>query len=666
MHSVMQENILLSVVLLLGMAVLTVSIARRLHFPPILSYILVGIIVGPGGFALIEDESNIRFLAEFGIVFLLFTIGLEFSLAQMRAMRKIVFGLGSLQVLVTGGLAFLGGFLLGFDTNTNIVIASVVIMSSTAIAIKQLGEQGELQSRHGRNAVGVSIFQDIMSIPLLILFSALALTQSESSLGEALGMSFLKGVFVVVLMLVIGRYVLRPLFHEVASAKSTELFMLTVLLVALGAATFTEQIGLSLTLGAFLAGMMLGETEFRHQIESDIRPFQDILLGLFFITVGMMIAPMLIWDHLGLILTATLGIILLKGLVVYVLMRGIFAKSSGVAIRTALTLAQVGEFGLVLIALGFSYQLIDNDIGQILLSASVMSMMLAPILVKFNGRIANILSFNRYAQENKLMEVSIEQENEYLKDHVILCGFGRVGQITSRFLRNAHYPYIALDLDSTRLKEAQLAGENVYYGDAAKPDMLQACKIDKAKVIIITHQDYHLAIKTLNTIRSLDPAIPVLVRTPDDAHANDFINAGATEVIPDNFEASIMLSSHLLLMLGHPPSQVLRETRQARADRYSLLANFYPGESDMSTGSPYTQGGVIHAVQLDETAFAIGKRLKEFPFSENDLHVDAVKRGSVRGENPDKNTRLRANDTIIISGLPENVEKMDSILKQGF
>ena len=664
MHSVLQDNILLSVVLLLGMAVMTVSVARRFHFPPILSYILVGVMVGPGGFSLIQDESNIRFLAEFGIVFLLFTIGLEFSIAQMRAMRNIVFGLGTMQVLVTGGLAYLFGWLLGFDNHTNIVIASVVVMSSTAIAIKQLGEQGEIQSRHARNAIGVSIFQDIASIPLLILFTALAFTQADTSLGEALGASFLKGVFVVILMLVLGRYLLRPLFHEVAAAKSTELFMLTVLLVALGAATFTEQIGLSLTLGAFLAGMMLGETQFRHQIESDIRPFQDILLGLFFITVGMMIAPLLIWHNLGVILLATIGIILLKALVVYGLMRLFFSTSSGVAIRTAVTLAQVGEFGLVLIALGFSYELLNDDIGQILLSASVLSMMLAPFLVKFNGRIASALSFE-YVKEKRDMETHISQDNEYLKDHVIVCGFGRVGQITSRFLRKANQPYIALDLDVTRLKEAQLAGENVYYGDAAKPDILNAAKIDKAKVIIITHHDYHLALKTLRSVRSLDKTMPVLVRTPDDAHVNELLAAGATEVIPDYFESSIMLASHLLLMLGHPPSQVLRETRQARSDRYSILSNFYPGESDLRTGSPMVQGGVIHAVKLDETAYAVGMRLHELPFEAHGIQVDAVKRGSVRGENPDDGTRLRPNDTLIISGLPEAVEVMDRILKIG-
>lgn len=660
-----QEHILLSVVLLLGLAVLTVSLARRLHFPPILSYIIVGIIVGPGGFSLIQEEENILLLAELGIVFLLFSIGLEFSLAQMYAMRNLVFGLGSLQVFITGAVVFLIGHLFGLDTNTNIVIASAFALSSTAIVIKQLTEQGEIQSRHGRSSVGVLIFQDIMAIPLLILIPALALTQGDSSLSSALGISFLKGLLVVVFMFLLGRYVLRPLFHEVASAKSTELFMLTVLLVALGSAAFTEEIGLSLTLGAFLAGMMLGETEYRHQIESDIRPFQDVLLGLFFITVGMMIAPLLILENFVTVMLITLAIIMIKGGIIYALVRFVFKKGDGVAVRTAVSLAQVGEFGLVLMTLAFNYNLLPNETGQILLSAAVLSMMAAPILVKLNGKIALKLSGPGYTAEHKQMENVIEQDTAFLTNHVILCGFGRTGQTTSRFLRKANYPYVALDLDIARIKEAQLAGEQVYYGDAAKSDILHACKIDKAKIIIITYHDHHIALKTLRAIRQFNKDIPILIRTQDDAYLQEFLEAGATEVIPDIFESSIMLASHVLLMLGHPPSQVLKETRQAREDRYGLLASFYPGETDIKSGAQ-TQGGVIHAVSLDEQAYAIGKLLKELPFAENQVHIDAVKRGSVRGDNPDENTRLRAEDTVIISGSAEAIEKMNSILKQGY
>lgn len=660
-----QEYILLTVVLLLGLSVLTVSVARRFHFPPILSYIIVGIIVGPGGFSLVESHDDIAFMAQMGIVFLLFSIGLEFSLAQMNAMRNLVFGLGSLQVLVTAALFFAIGWFFGLDTNTNIVIATAFALSSTAIVIKQLTEQGEIQSRHARSAVGILIFQDIMAIPLLILIPALALSQAETSLGASLGYSFLKGILVVIFMFLLGRYVLRPLFNEVASAKSTELFMLTVLLVALGSATLTEEIGLSLTLGAFLAGMMLGETEYRHQIESDIRPFQDILLGLFFITVGMMISPLLILQHFFIIIGVATSIIILKSLIIFALMRYLFKKSDSVSIRAALTLAQVGEFGLVLISLAFSYNLLPVETGQILLSAAVISMMAAPILVKLNGQIASHICGKRSSAERKQMESAIEQDTEYFKDHVILCGFGRVAQTTSRFLRKANYSFVALDLDIARIKEAQLAGEYVYYGDATKANMLRACRIDKAKAIIITYNDHLMALKTLRTVRQLNKDIPVLVRTQDDAHLQEFLDAGANEVVPDIFESSIMLSSHLLLMLGYPPSQILRETRQVRQGRYKMLANFYAGETDITTNAA-TEVGIIHAVTLDETAFAIGKSLAEFPFEEHDVHVDAVKRGAVRGDNPDLDTQLRADDTVIISGLPDAVERLDHILKQGF
>lgn len=661
-----QEGIFVAVVLLLGLSVITVSIARRLHFPPILSYILVGALVGPGGLGLIQNEENIHFLAEFGIVFLLFAIGLEFSLAQMNAMRNLVFGLGALQVFITAAVFYLFGWLAGLSNETNIVIASAFALSSTAIVIKQLTEQGEIQSRHGRSAVGILIFQDIMAIPLLILIPALALSQGDGgSLGSALGLSFLKGLLVAVLMFLLGRYVLRPLFHEVASAKSTELFMLTVLFVALGSALVTEEIGLSLTLGAFLAGMMLGETEYRHQIEADIRPFQDVLLGLFFITVGMMIAPLLIWQNFFAVFGIALGIIIIKFAVIYAIMRFGLKKIDGVSVRTAVSLAQVGEFGLVLMTLAFTYKLLAEDLGQIFLSAAVISMMAAPLLVKFNGRVAKLFCRDSYSAAHKEIEQAIEQDTEYLKDHVILCGFGRVGQTTARFLRKTNQPFVALDLDIMRIKEAQLAGENVYYGDASKGSILQTCKIDKAKAIVITHHDVHLALKTLSAIRALRQDIAVLVRTQDDSHLQALLDAGATEVVPDIFESSIMLSSHLLLMLGYPPSQVLRETRKARQDRYSLLAHLYVGETDAGSGKSMVHGGIIHAVTLDEQAYAVGKRLKELPFAENNVYVDAVKRGSVRGDNPDDNTRLRADDTVIISGLPEAVERMDHILKQG-
>lgn len=661
----MTEHILLHVVLLLTIAVITVSLSRRLHFPPILGYIIVGIIVGPNGFGWIQKEENIELLAEFGIVFLLFAIGLEFSFSQMYAMRKQVFGLGTAQVVTTAGVVYLIATLAGLDANTAIVIAGAFALSSTAIVIKQLTEQSEIQSRHGRSAVGILIFQDIMAIPLLILIPTLAMSGGDDgALTWALTMAFIKGVLVVVIMHLIGKYLLRPLFHEVATAKSQELFTLTVLTVALGAAAFTEEMGLSMTLGAFLAGMMLSETEYRHQIESDIRPFQDILLGLFFVTVGMLISIDILAKHFWVIIAVTLAIFIVKGAILYLISR-LFQKEGGVALRIALSLSQVGEFGLVLITLAFTYKLLPEEIGNILLTAAVLSMSIAPFLVKFNGKIAKKLHKSSYSVSHHEIENTIAEDNKHIQDHVILCGFGRVGQTVSRFLHNSNKRFIALDMDIKRVHEARAAGESVYYGDAAKETILNAASLSKAKSVIITFSDFHASMKILKTIRSLDPNIPILVRTLDDQHVNELTEAGANEVVPDTFESSIMLASHLMLMIGEPPSQVLKQTRNIRKNRYKTLENFYPGEDDNPLEQHQVMKGIIHTVLIEGSMFAVGQTLKVLNLAEYNVHVEAIKRGHVRGENPSEETALRLDDHLVLSGLPEDIERAEKFLKTG-
>lgn len=663
-----QDHLLISIVILLSVAVATVAISRRLHFPPILGYIIVGIIVGPSGFGFIHNEENITLLAEFGIVLLLFAIGLEFSLSQMIAMRKLVFGLGTAQVFTTGAVVFLIGHLAGLDTNTNIVIAGAFALSSTAIVIKQLTEQSEIQSRHGRSTVGILIFQDIMAIPLLILIPTLAMSNgSDSDLAIAMGIAFLKGVMVVLIIHLVGRYLLRPLFHEVASAKSQELFTLTVLTVALGSAAFTEELGLSMTLGAFLAGMMLSETEYRHQIESDIRPFQDVLLGLFFVTVGMLISIEILVNNFWLVFVLSVGIVAIKGIILYFVSRA-FGKEPGVAARISLSLAQVGEFGLVLMTLAFTFNLLPEHEGKILLTAAVMSMAVAPFMVKFNGKIAKAIHKTSYQQDQEKFEEVISTHNLHMKDHVVLCGFGRVGQTVGKMLTNAGERFIALDMDIKRVNEARAAGENVFYGDGSKQNILHAASVDKAKIIIVTFSDYHASMKILRTIRQMDENIPILVRTLDDTHITELQEAGATEIVPDTFESSIMLASHLLLMIGQPPSKVLRETRIIRKDRYRLLESFYPGEED-NPANPLQQHqvmkGIIHTIALVEGDFAIGEELKNLPFEQHQVTIEAIKRGHIRGENPSPDTKLRIEDHVVVSGTPEDVKAIEKLLKTG-
>ena len=665
----MFDPILFNIVFLLIITVGLVSLSRRIHLPPILNYIIVGAIVGPYGLELIANEDSIHFLAEFGIVFLLFAIGLEFSLSQMIAMRRMVFGYGALQVGLTALLVYGISRLLDFSFETAVVIAGAFALSSTAIVIKQLTEQSEIQTRHGRATVGILIFQDIMAIPLLILIPALgvALAHPEAaaeSLVHELGWAFAKGLLVVLVMLLAGRYLLRPLFHEVAMAKSQELFTLTVLTVVLAAAAFTEELGISMTLGAFMAGMMLGETEFRHQIEADIRPFQDILLGLFFITVGMMISPAILESYLGIIVGLTLGIMALKGGIIFLVM-ALFKRPAGVNTRTALSLAQVGEFGLVILTLAIQDDLLSPTTGQILLTVTVLSMMLTPVMIKYNGEMAQKLFAKSYRSNFHEMAQELETESQFLQDHVVLSGFGRVGQTTAKFLQQAHIPYVALDMDIKRVKEAQQSGEPVFFGDSAKQNLMEATNIHRAKVAIITHHDHHAALKTLKTLTDIAPEIPIIVRTQDESHLQALFEAGATEVVPDTFEASIMLASHLLMMVGQPPSQVLKLTRQARQDRYSLLSGLYLGESDAMPFDHGQIGQVIQPFTLNPDAYAVGKTLGDLSKTPLGVSIKSIKRGSVRGDDPDQATTLRAQDVLIVQGLPESLEKFETLINTG-
>lgn len=656
------HNTLYEVFGILLVSVLVVAVFRRIHLPPIIGYIMVGIVMGPHAYALIADEANIHFLAEFGIVFMLFAIGLEFSVPQFLTMKRTILGLGGLQVGLSMSVFGLLAYLIGVRWDVALLAGAALAMSSTAVVLKQLNEQAEMQSRHGRNALGILLFQDFAAIPLLIIIPVLGAHlasggNAEQSMSSELIFALLKGIFAVVVLLILGRTLLRWVFKEVAGAKSNELFTLTVLMVAIGAAALTSSLGLSMALGAFVAGMMLAETEYRHQVESDIRPFQDVLLGLFFITIGILIDLHVVWDHLGTILALMVGLILLKAIIVGFLEYW-FGNNGGVAFRTAIVLAHGGEFGFALLSLMFNQKLIPELEGQVLLAAAIFSMMLSPLLIKYNGTMAKRLMKKTYSKDRQAQEVVIQEQTKHYHDHVIICGFGRVGQTLARFLRKSGMTYVALDMDITRTQEAKEAGELVFYGDSSRTEILHAAGIERAKVVVLCISDLHASLKILHRVRELRRDVCIMVRTRDEGHLNQLMDAGATEVIPDTFEASIMLSSQVLLLLGYPPSEVLREVRQIRQNRYSLLKGFYPGDSDEAV-SLDQQSTILHTITLSSGAKGVGKTVEEILAVNSDVEIEAIKRDGIRGDNPSPSTELRAGDRIVVRGSQEAISRFE-------
>ena len=651
------------ILILLITAVITVSFCRLLHLPNIIGYLIAGVLVGPYGFGWIADNIETRVLAEFGVVFLLFTIGMEFSLARLFAMRSTVLGLGTLQVLSTALITSLICKLIGLGNEAAFVIGGIMAMSSTAIVIRQLSEQLELHSRHGRQAVGILLFQDLAVIPLLILIPALADTHQQS-ITELLFWALGKGIIVLILMLSIGHWLLRPIFHAVAKTRSPDLFMLTVLLFTLAAAWLTHTAGLSLALGAFLAGMMIGETEFRHQVEADIRPFRDVLLGLFFITIGMLLDLHTLPEIWLPVLGITVFIIVGKTLLIMGLSM-MHKTEHGVALRTGLSLAQGGEFGFILLSLAITAGLLTGQVGQIMLAAILLSMGFAPIIIRYNGRIAKRIFSVSYDTGRANIKGEISRDAESLKEHVIICGYGRVGQNIARFLESENFSYIAIDLDPVRVKEARHAGETVNYGDSTHLDILEAAGLDRAIAMLISFDETKATLKILESTRNRRPDMPILVRTRDDSDLDLLQEAGATEVIPETLEASLMIMSHLFILLGIPVSTVLHHVRDVRTNRYSMLRGFFHGEEGVSLEESESNRKHLHSVVLDANAWALGHTLQELDIEKTGAMITAIRRGGIRGPAPEPHTKLIAGDVLVLYGTQEQTRHAEKKLFSG-
>lgn len=652
------ENILL----LLIVSVVGVALFKRINLPPVLAYLFVGMVVGPYGLGWIPDTEQTRFLAEFGVVFLLFTIGLEFSLPYLMAMKKEMLGLGGAQVIGTTFVAAGIALAFGMSVEAAFVLGGIMAMSSTAIVTKQLSERMELTSRHGRSSVGILLFQDIAVVPFLIVIPLLGASTDNSILGE-LVWALIKGVFVVAAMLAIGHWLLRPVFQWIAGFHSAELFTLTALLFALAAASSTHHFGLSLAFGAFLAGMLLGETEFKHQVEADMRPFRDVLLGLFFVTVGMLLDVTTLLDILHWVVLLTIVIILFKvWSITWMAIK--FGAEKGVALRTGIVMGQGGEFGLALLALALSTNLYAPTESQIILASIILSMAISPFMINNNGVLAKYIFRASYTQNRNDIVEQVAATGRELNDHVVICGYGRIGQNIGRLLENEGFQFTALDLDPLIVREAREAGDPVNYGDSTHADILEAAGLMQAKVLVISYDDVNSALKIIEQVRMMRADIPILVRTADDANLERLQTAGATEVIPETLEASLMLASHVLVLMQVPVTRILRHVQGVRKDRYRMLRGFFHGqEGESIEQSEFRER--MHSVTLPDGAHAVGKKLSDAALDDINVVVTAIRRGGIRGPHPEPDMTLLAGDTLVLYAVPEDLARAEERLLSG-
>ena len=638
-------------------AVLGVVVCRSFKLPPMLGYLAVGVVIGPNALAVAKNADGVRHLGEFGVVFLMFVIGLEFNLAKLRAMRNHVFGLGFFQVLLTMlgataaalALAFLAPKLWGMSWQTALALSSALAMSSTAIVVKLMTERLEMESEHGKRVMGVLLFQDLAVVPLLVLIPALGTT--GEALFNTLWVAALKAALLITLLLVGGPHVIRWWLTLVARRKSEELFVLNLLLITLGLAWLTELAGLSLALGAFIAGMLISETQFKQQVETDIRPFHDVLLGLFFISIGMMLDWRLVLERWPLVLLLVTLPVLFKAAVVTGLARALGA-TTGVSMRTGLYLAQAGEFGFVLLTLAQSNALVPPALLNPILASMVLSMLATPFIILYSNQLVMKLVSSEWLQQS-LQMTTIARKSINVNKHVIICGFGRCGQNLARMLELEGIPYMALDLDPDRVRQAAAAGDSVVFGDAARLQALMAAGLARASAVVITYLEVPAAMKVLAHVRAHAPKVPVIVRTQDDHDLEALQQAGATEVVPEAIEGSLMLASHALALVGVPMRRVLRIVQGQRDARYNLLRGFFHGADDNSADELHQER--LTSLTLPPGAACIGKQLSHLTELTMEVHIVSLRRSGGKVISVMQDPAIEDGDTLVLSGKTESL-----------
>jgi len=560
---------LIETVAFLLTVVFIVPVCRKFKLSPILGYLAVGVIIGPHALSIVSDIESVSHVAELGVVFLLFTIGLELSFERLKAYRKLIFGLGTLHVafcaLAIGAVALAWGN----SAEVSLLIGLCLALSSTAMVMQLLTEKGEVTTTHGRASLSILLLQDLAVVPILIILPVLA-ADSETTILSTLSLALLKSVVVVLVIVLLGRVIFRRVFHIVAYTNSVDVFTAMILLSVLATSLLTAYAGLSLTLGALLAGLLLAETEFRHQIEGEILPFKGMLLGLFFMSVGMMLDFSLVIDKAGLLIMSMIGLIAIKS-IIGIALAHYFGLPMQDAVRTGLYLSEAGEFAFVLIGQAVTiYNLIPVEVGQFMIILAGLSMAVTPFLVFVAGKFAAQLTSHEVH-----LSVPGHKDNVF-HDHVIIAGYGRVGKSVTAILKQNKIGYVALDMDAKNVSQSLQNQEPVYYGDASRPDILRQIGASKAKAILVTLDQPEVAKQVVLAIKRHWPQLTTLVRAKDLKHCDELYSAGADVVMPETVEASLQLAMMVLRRVDVAPERIEKILYEMHGNQYRNIFEATP------------------------------------------------------------------------------------------
>ena len=655
-------HILRDVLIIFTVSIGVVFLFQKLRLPSIAGFLVAGTLVGPYGLNLVSDREQVETLAEIGVILLLFTIGLEFSLTQMKASRRLLIIGGAIQLLGTLGLGIAGGLVVGLSVQEAVFWGLLLSLSSTAIVLKALGERGEADTHHGRATIGILIFQDLAVVPMILITPALANKDSGGILPIAMTLAL---SVVAVIVIIIGARVLAPwILGHIVRARSRELFLLTIIVLGLGTAWLTSLVGLSLALGAFIAGLLISESEYSHQALAEVLPFRDSFNSLFFVSIGMLMDLRVLLDHPVLILTLVTAVLTGKFLAGAgaVLTAGASLRS---AVLAGVALAQVGEFAFILAQEGQHVGLLSADSYSVFLTVSIFSMIITPFLIQWSPKLARrteaLQRMNRW-WPNRLSP-HVESRHFKVRDHVIIVGYGLNGRNLSRVLGEVEIPYIALDIAADLVHSASKAGVPILYGDATNPTVLKQARIDQARVLVIAASDPFGARRIVQQARGLNPSLHIMVRTRYLNELQELHDLGANEVIPEEFETSIEIFTLVLKTYKVQHSVILQKAEHIRREGYALLRR-----GELPELAHHLRGGTLADVEvetwrIEEDSPAIRKSLSEVGIHrQTGSTIVALTRNGVTKSNPLNNTILDAGDVLVILGSREQIRKAIALI----